>query len=191
MAYRSAWILSCVLVLASCGGGGPVTASATVTGNIGGSPLAAPKTFMFELMNNGRVGTIYIVVAGADGGCEALKANKSFKNNAMIVLGLKNGKGDTLQAGSYGVNPDQYPNVQVNYSQGFVSRTDATCTETIASGDAHFTAGSVELTDYAKGTSATGTFNVTVGGQTVSGTFAANVCSGVTQAMIDESDTCS
>lgn len=183
------WV--CGVLAAGCGGGGPVTAKAEVTGNIGGVPLASPNTIMFELTGgNGRVGTIYVLITEVDGSCEALKANQGFKSKGSVVLWLKNGKGDTLNPGTFGVIPDEFPNTQQNYSQGFVSRTDAACAETIESSARPFSAGSVSLSDYAPGTSATGTFSVTVGAQTISGSFAANACAGVTQAMLDAADTC-
>jgi hypothetical protein len=133
---------------------------------------------------------IYVVLSEADGMCDAIKANKSFKTKASVWMTLQNGKGDSLKAGSYGVNTEEFPNVQVNYSKGRVSRTDATCAETIAAANTAFSAGTIELSDYSEGTSVTGTFNVTAGGASLSGSFAANACAGVTQAMLDAADTC-
>lgn len=164
--------------------------AATINGQIGGTIAGTLKPIMFELSENGRVRTIVVVVTEADNACDAIKTNKGFKSAASIWMKLKNGKGDTLKSGSYGVNTDQFPNVQVNYSQGNISRTNGTCTETLTPTDAAFGGGSVELTEYDEGTSVKGTFNITAGGQTLTGSFAANACAGVTQQMLDDADTC-
>ena len=77
-----------------------------------------------------------------------------------------------------------------NYAQGTISKRDAACAETYAGDAGTITAGTMTLTTWNENTNATGSFDLTVGAEHLTGTFAANVCPGVTEANVAAADVC-
>lgn len=181
-----------VIVFSSCATGPvTVTPAASVTGNVGGEALGTVEAFLAEVVSDrGRVDLLVIGLSTAAGACERAKHDQSSKGSTNFLLTLENDRGDTLNPGVYPIITGHPTGSSGNFSRGRISKLDAACVDAF-SGDAGIaTAGKITLDAYSEGGSVSGSFELTVGADTLEGTFAANTCAGVSQANVETADSC-
>lgn len=178
------------LLFVACGAA-PVQPKAEVTGTVGGEALKPLEGVLGEAVSGrGRVDTLLLVVTEATGACAQVKADTTSASTTTIELTLKNDRGDTLKAGTYPVVAGFPSGSSGNYAKGTLSKYNAACANAYAADAGTITSGTVTLTTWTEATSATGSFDLTVGADHLTGNFAANTCAGVTEANVSTADVC-
>jgi hypothetical protein len=176
--------------LVACGAT-PVAPKAEVTGEVGGATLKQPEVLVGEVTSDrGRIDALFISITETTGACEAAKSNRLGKGTVTIALTLMNDKGDTLKPGTYPIITGRPSGSSGNYATGAIAKFDVACVNAYAGSKGVITSGSVTLDTYGEKVSATGKFELAVGAEKLTGSFAGNSCAGFTQAMLDAADTC-
>ena len=186
---RSSIAALCMLWIAC--GPAKVSPRVEVTGSVGGATLKQTEVLLGEVVSQrGRIETLVVSISEASGACELAKSNTATKDTVTLSFTLQNDKGDTLHPGTYPVIAGRPTGTAGNYTKALISKLDAACVDAYAGDKGIATGGTVTLSTWSEGASATGTFDLTVGAETLTGSFAANACAGFTQAMLDTAETC-
>ncbi|MBS2023898.1 MAG: hypothetical protein JST92_15955 [Deltaproteobacteria bacterium] len=182
-----------VLILASlsaaCGGSDETPANnASASGTFDGVSFPVVNAVSAQVADS--KGTVSAVILTTDANlCAELGAGKSGKSQKVIALYLYKADNTTTShaatdLGDYAVTVTSAPG---NYVEADFTSEDATCTQDVAhSGKA--SGGKVTLTAI-NGSAYKGTFSLTLGSETMTGSFDSTACAAV-QTLYDGNTTC-